>query len=315
MLIDAHVHVASTRFVPLRFIEGIARNMASELEARGIQPSVSRIVDTLLAQHEDHLADHLVAEMDSAGVDRAVLLLPDFTHVLKSACSLADMASLHAQICERHPGRFHVFMGVDPRWGRDGLDLFERCVVRYGFQGMKLYPPCGYSPSDPMLDPFYELCQALRLPVLTHTGPTSPVLSFAEAHPMFVDRAAQRFPAVNFILAHAPVNDLVHTVQMCRFRSNVYCDISGFASLGQPRWERHLELVFDQQMNHKILFGSDWPVGKGSTGYAQAMKDLTGLHGPMMGLKQGERACILGRNLGRFLKGTKVQPKQQLTYA
>ena len=34
-----------------------------------------------------------------------------------------------------------------------------------------------------------------------------------------------------------------------------------------------------------------------------------------MGLKQGERACILGRNLGRLLKGTKVQPKQQLTYA
>src|SRR5262249_21122080 len=156
----------------------------------------------LEAQHQDHDADQLVREMDQARVAMTVLLIPDFSHALECPLSIEDMAARHHEIRQRHPGRFYVFQGGDPRSGSAGVDFFERTIVEYGFDGLKLYPPCGYSPSDERLFPFYEVCAQRRLPVLLHTGPTSPVLQFECAHPSLVDRAALCFPSVNFILAH-----------------------------------------------------------------------------------------------------------------
>src|SRR5690606_26723281 len=98
-------------------------------------------------------------------------------------------------ICERHPGRFYVFAGVDPRWGLDGIRLFERGVGEYGFHGLKLYPPCGYSPSDPRLYSLYEICASRGLPVLTHVGGTSPALAFDTSDPILLDQAARSFPS------------------------------------------------------------------------------------------------------------------------
>ena len=32
----------------------------------------------------------------------------------------------HAEVKRRHGDRLEVFAGIDPRWGKDGVDLFER---------------------------------------------------------------------------------------------------------------------------------------------------------------------------------------------
>jgi uncharacterized protein len=107
----------------------------------------------------------------------------------------------HRAILQRHAGRFAAFAGVDPRWGADGVTLFERAVTDWGFSGFKIYPPCGYTASDPALFPFYEICAARRQPVMVHTGPTSPALSFHESRPFGCDIAAKQFPGATFILA------------------------------------------------------------------------------------------------------------------
>jgi predicted TIM-barrel fold metal-dependent hydrolase len=305
MIIDAHTHVASTRFTPRDFYEGVARNMAASAAAMGIKPSVNKILDLLLTQNQDHEADVLVATMAAADVDRAVLLLPDFTHVMSSEHTIAEMAEMHARIRAKHPGKFHVFQGVDPRWGRDGLDLFVRCVDEYGFEGLKLYPPCGYSPSDPSLFPFYEVCAERGLPVLLHTGPTSPALSFAEAHPDHIDQAAMRFPTVNFILAHGGVVNREATIQQCRFRPNVFCDISGFLSLGgRPKWAHQLRELFAEGLNHKIIFGTDWPVFKNKEDHASVLKTFGESDGPMSALSERERQRILSGNILGLLPDT-----------
>jgi hypothetical protein len=93
--------------------------------------------------------DEFVTDMDAAGIDQAVLLLPDSTYALKDFdIDIAEMIRQHAGILERHPGRFHYLCGVDPRGGREGVDIFEQAVTTQHCSGLKLYPPCGYSPSD-----------------------------------------------------------------------------------------------------------------------------------------------------------------------
>ncbi|MEI5100731.1 hypothetical protein RB200_22145 [Streptomyces sp. PmtG] len=77
-IFDGHCHVASSRFIPRRFVEDVASNLCCRLGAMNAAPSHGRVVAGLAAQHEDHLADGLVSEMDAAGVERAVLLVPDF---------------------------------------------------------------------------------------------------------------------------------------------------------------------------------------------------------------------------------------------
>ncbi|GLU34929.1 amidohydrolase family protein [Trinickia caryophylli] len=257
-IIDAHTHVASTRYMPRPFLEGIADNMLEQLRPSGAAFRRSAVLDRLLAGYQDHDAAGQLAAMDELGVSKSVLLLPDFTYALKGGeLTIAEMFAEHGALLQRHPDRFVVFAGADPRWGADALTLFVEGVERYGFRGMKLYPPCGYQADSRLLDPFYEYCDSKRLPVLMHIGPTSPVLSFNEAHPRFVDAPARRYPNITFILAHGAVNHPEACIQMCRYRPNVFLDISG------ARIESDLpalRTLFAADIAHKVIFGSDWPI-------------------------------------------------------
>src|ERR1051326_6062280 len=93
--------------------------------------------------------------------------------------------------------RFIAFSSVDPRRGKEGVELFEKVVSEWGFRGLKVYSPCGFSPSDKRMFPYYEICSQRRLPVLTHVGPSSASLSFKRSNPLGVDDAALNFPKVN----------------------------------------------------------------------------------------------------------------------
>src|SRR4051812_41854228 len=129
-IVDAHTHLASLDFIPLRFIEGVARNIAASLEARGMGIPVARLADRIVSSLQDPDGVQQLAEMDAAGISRSVLLIADLTFVFKgSPLTLEEIFLAHRKVAERHPDRFVVFGGVDPRWGRDGLELFERSVA------------------------------------------------------------------------------------------------------------------------------------------------------------------------------------------
>jgi hypothetical protein len=253
-ILDGHSHVASTRYMPPAFIEGVVDNVVEQMRAAPLQLPRAKILERMLEGYQDHDASTQLREMDALGIAKSVLLLPDFTYALPgSPLSIEQMYSEHARILAAHPDRFEVFAGIDPRWGQDGLRLFERGVERHGFKGLKLYPPCGYRPDSPLLAPYYEVCQDLGLPVLIHIGPTSPALSFEEAQPIYVDAPARRYQGVRFILAHAAVNWREQALQLCAYRPNVYLDLSG--AQNQPVAD-----LLAGPLAHKIIFGTDWPL-------------------------------------------------------
>lgn len=257
------------------------------------------------SQMKDHYGDQLVTDMDSANVSKSVLLVPDFSYVFNSADSIDSLAKAHYEICRRHENRFIVFIGVDPRHGSQAILSFKRGIFDYGFKGLKLYPPCGYSSSDPSLYPFYELCAEHNIPVLLHTGPTSPQLTFRYADPFDVDDAARLFPSVNFILAHGGIVNVDAAVQQCQFRPNVYLDISGFSSMsGAEGWVGHLTHLFSRGINHKIIFGTDWPLSSMTETYTSQLTKFVAQDGVMKNCLDLEKEKIMYKNISKLVGET-----------
>lgn len=302
-IIDGHCHIASSRFIPDEFFRGIASNMVVKMQADGQKVSVDGLTTLLKKGHQDHQGDHLIAEMDSANISQSVVLLPDFTYCMESELSIEAMYEEHWEIQQRYPGRFIFFAGIDPRH-KNALAIFKKAVECYGSRGLKLYPPCGYSPSDDVLTPIYRYCQDNHLPVLLHTGATSPRLSFEPSRCFHIDEAARRFSGVNFILAHAGVNDIQNAEQLCRFRPNVYMDISAFSTLRTPGgWQAHLKKLFALELNHKIIFGTDWPISGIRQSAADLMKQFLSADGPLQGLSLNDINQLMSGNVKRLLPG------------
>ncbi|HEU4727124.1 MAG TPA: amidohydrolase family protein [Kofleriaceae bacterium] len=299
---DGHCHVASDRFVPRPFIDAMIGNITARLAASGVDGHAHRLLDVYLSRLQDHTADRLIADMDRAAVQQVLLLVPDFSFVFPGGLTIAEMIDEHAKIIARHRARVHVLCGVDPRWGADGLALFERAVGELGFSGLKVYPPCGFSPSDRTLYPYYEICRQRGLPVLVHTGPTSPALTFTTAHPGEIDRVAFDFPEVSFILGHGGVNHVQAAVEMCAYRPNVYLDFSGFPAIIEPGGPgAGLRRLFDLGINHKIIFGTDWPVFGMATTYPQLVRMIVAEDGPLAAVSEAQRRWLLGDNVRRLI--------------
>jgi predicted TIM-barrel fold metal-dependent hydrolase len=214
-----------------------------------------------------------------------------------SRLSIEEMLLHHRKINERHPGKFFVFAGVDPRWGRDGVDLFERSIRDFGFHGLKVYPPCGFHASDPRLYPYYEICSRWRIPALVHIGGSCPALAFDTASPILLDQAARDFPQVNFILAHGSVSYVEECSMMCAFRPNVYLDVSGYqtAELAQ------LDQLFRRGFRHKVLFGTDWPLFRLQGRQDECSTKLRAEEGPLARLREHEVRSFMGGTAAKLL--------------
>ena len=297
-VIDGQTFVASTDILSPSFVQAIADHTHLWMSAQGMTVSKTRVHDTCLAYFNDPWCDILVEQMDEAGIARSVLMLPDFTYALRdSRLSISEMMERCHAITLRHPGRFHVMAGVDPRWGRESVDLFERGVRDLGFQGLKLYPPCGYSPSDRSLWPFYEICRDRRLPVSVHTGGTAWALRLDTAYPRLVDEAALHFPDVDFILSHASSCYSEESIMLCSSRPNVYLDVSGYASQSSQR----LAALFEHGISHKIIFATDWPSFRGQGRQAGMVRAMLAADGPTQHLREFELRRFMGGTMDSLL--------------
>jgi predicted TIM-barrel fold metal-dependent hydrolase len=262
IIIDSHAHLATEQVLPVRFFDGWVDNLERLLPSDAGLGQRERLNAMFRRLNQDPHCDKLLAEMDRAGIAKTVLLIVDFAFAYPADPDLLqEVYAMHRDLLRRHPGRFIVFAGIDPRRGQAGQDMVERALRDWGFRGLKIYPPCGYSPSATQLYPFYELCETYRVPVLSHIGPTSPSLSFRFTRPDDIEDAAFRFPNVDFILGHAGVVWHREAAMLAAYRPNVYMDMSGF----QPHWRRgDLDrILLDHKRDgllRKLLFGTDWPI-------------------------------------------------------
>jgi predicted TIM-barrel fold metal-dependent hydrolase len=301
VILDCHCHIASHRIMPPEFFSGWARTVKSNLPFHLDSAQEHRIDDLLFELNEDTDCVKLLAEMDSAGIDQAVLLVIDFGLAYKNvALTIEEIHLAHKEVLQRSD-RFLAFSNVDPRRGREGLDLFEKAVREWGFCGMKLYPPCGYSPDDRSLFPYYEICRELHLPVLTHTGPTAATLPFRHTRPEHVDDAAFNFPDVNFILGHAAIAHYADAALLAQYRPNIFLDLSGFQTdANRNEFKSIISWHIRRGLARKLMFGTDWPIHRFWGSQRDWVEKFTALEGESL-LTGEEISNILGKNLFNIL--------------
>ena len=183
----------------------------------------------------------LVALLDRAGVDVGMAHGSDIRRTTHHP-GFPDRHEVYvpndytAAQCGAHPGRLYGVVCVDPlrevRWAVDEID---RCVREYGFRMMKLLPTYHHhDPGDRRLDPVYEKCIELDIPIHAHTGFT-PIINapIGHARPYLLDELGIRYRELKVIVYLAfPYED--EGIAVVARHPNFYADLSYYAG-GDPR--------------------------------------------------------------------------------
>ncbi len=268
MRIDVHTHAAFWKLYPQEFIDFISENIG-DIPITNVEEEVKKLFvrNAIMQMLSDERADKLIKQMDEAEIDISVFHILDFGYEMANDnYSIEEIYEYHHILLNSLKKRAIVFAGIDPRRGKKGFSLFCKGIEEYGFKGLKLYPPCGFSLTDACVVPFYEYCNSHKLPILIHTGSTfSRFDEKSSVEKEKVMEIANRYPYVNFILAHAAFFDYRNSVELAKRYDNVYLDLAGFQN------EPDLDIVLEKinyvvgLVPEKVIFGTDWPmfVGRG----------------------------------------------------
>lgn len=138
--------------------------------------------------------EELIRRMDESGIDATIVQpYPGAKEAAKTHDRIAEM-------CEKYPGRFFGLASVSPHGDHDAYQReVERCVKELKFVGVKLHTiGHGVNPLSEDGDLVFATAHQLGIPAMVHTGPGIPF-----ALPSLCIPAAQKYPGLNIILAHA----------------------------------------------------------------------------------------------------------------
>lgn len=234
-------------------------------------------------------AQQLIANMDAAGVDKAVVLPihPRTTN------------EFVASQMRRYPDRIIGFASVNPNDGPMAVDLLRRGVERLGLRGLKLHPPMQrFKDSDyDLLNPIIRTAEKLDIPIVFHCW-----AYFGDPYTSISGQVnlAQTNPGVTFILAHAggmhfpDLLSLARTPRRWEWAENLYIDFAGPLGhqLGHPLFEAFAYTLREFGAD-RVLLGSDWPDTTSADAIALAKT---------MGFKGKKLDLVLGENARRILR-------------
>jgi hypothetical protein len=199
--------------------------------------------------------EDILADMNEAGVDKAVLVAVDAETVWRYKIP----NDLVADAVRRFPDRFIGFAGVDPNKGILAVDELSRSVQMLGLSGVKFIPHLiNMAPNDPRMYPILEKAQELGLPVLFHTGMhfhNGARLMFCR--PETLDDLAIDFPELKIIAAHFGFPWFYEALAVVQKNANVYFNIAGWAPQYIPEYVLRM---MNGPLAEKALLGSDFPL-------------------------------------------------------
>lgn len=124
--------------------------------------------------------------------------------------------------CDERPDLFFAYAAIDP-FAPGAADSVENLRQR-GARGIVLEPGIADEPAyidDPRIDPVYDACQSLRIPLLLMGGgETGPDLSFSD--PLRFERVAIRFPELALVNVHGGWPNVATALGVAYRRKNVW---------------------------------------------------------------------------------------------
>jgi predicted TIM-barrel fold metal-dependent hydrolase len=240
--------------------------------------------------------EQLVEEMDSAGIERSVILgqdthatrNPNFKHYTIRNDRIASIAA-------KSRDRLVPFAGVDPNAPAEAAKELRRVFGKLGFSGLKIHSSANsvYPNDVRKMYPLCEVCEERGLPILFHTGTTG--LGDCEikySKPEHLDDVCEKFPDLKVVMAHFgwPWSDVALAIAMRH--PNVYLDVSGW----RPRYIPQPVLSYmNGPLQDRFVFGTDYPMMR----HREWMKDFEANLRPK--LKAGVAEKLLKGNAEQLL--------------
>jgi len=262
MIVDTHVHLVIPGFVKSKFIMGNAR-MASQIYNRVHNTNItpSQYID-LLKERVDPDCTKLIETMDKAGIDKSVIFGVDWAYAVtgEPRFSNREQNRIHADMAKKWDGRFIALAAIDPR-RPDVIEQATEAIEEWGMRGFKLHPSAGFYPNDPVCFPLYEKCSDWGVPIVFHSGGLEFHWEFGQ--PMYIASAAERYPEVKMVMAHAGTESWQQALMAASALANVYLDISlrqWDYRVNSEKFYEWLRNLIDWAGPWKILFASDTPL-------------------------------------------------------
>ncbi|MEN8614929.1 amidohydrolase family protein [Dehalogenimonas sp. THU2] len=245
MIIDFHTHVFSPTLI------------ARRREYADADPCFGMLYCDTKAKLRT--ADELIAEMDSSGVNKAVIQNIGWTS--NERCVETNDYLLEA--AQQYPERLIPFICVQPLAGDAAIEEIRRCAAA-GARGVgELRPDVqGFDLADQaVMTPLVKTLMANNLVLSCHAdepvGHRYP--GKGAVTPQVLLPFIERYPRLKLVLAHwgggLPFYALMPEVKEAL--QNTWFDSAATPFLYRPDvYERAADLVGE----YKILFGSDWPL-------------------------------------------------------
>jgi len=171
----------------------------------------------------------------------------------------------------------------------------ERCIVQYGFAGMKLHPYAQrFDAFAPEMRGLYEVLEHYGKPLLVHTG--YDVFYGQEQDRSAMEETFRRYPRIRVVLVHSLFPEFELASRWLGEFPQLYLDMTNvFSSLRvfkqgaysgmlveAEEFPADLQMIEDnypaflrlfEDFPDRIIYGSDYPVGMGR--HEQLYEDLT----------------------------------------
>ena len=201
-------------------------------------------------------------QMDVAGIEKAVLLPVACARAQKMDISSNEQV---AELCATSP-RFLGFASVDPL-SKNAARALEHAVSTLNLCGLKLDPALQqFRPDDEKVFAVYEAAEALKIPLVIHSGMSwAPGSAVEDGHPLVLEKVIRRFAKLNFVLAHWGWPWVWEATALALKYDNCYLDTSCLYYDGP---EEFFQFVFSKQipttviersLRNKVVFGSNYP--------------------------------------------------------
>ncbi len=198
-------------------------------------------------------AEAMIAQMDAAGVDRALVTAWHREGVWEYSNERVR------ELVARYPNRIVGIAAVDIRQPDKAADELTRAVEQWGFKGLRLVPWLWNRPPDDRLYyPLYVRCQELDVPVCLQVGHTGPLAPSEPGRPIpYLDRVALDFPELRLVGGHLGYPWTEEMIALAWKHEHVYIDTSAHLPRYYPPQLLHFATTYGRE---KVLFATNFPM-------------------------------------------------------
>src|SRR5262245_58530807 len=166
-VIDSHCHIWGRAFLPPSFFHRAAEGWARKVDGRTEDMILPKLLDGVV----DETGEDFVKNMDTAGVDAALVMMVDAGTPLfgmEPATTIDRQVEYYAMLQERHRGRLFAHVAVDHR--RATCLSIVILPARYiCFVGIGEITRAGFTVAADALSPLMRLAADLGIAVQIHT--------------------------------------------------------------------------------------------------------------------------------------------------